>query len=67
MSAIKSLKDDSLQSDLNDVKQEAGYDGTGIIVKVHHINNYSPATSAFVQATIYQGAKVVRTIDKIEC
>ena len=61
--------DDALNVDNQEAAPDDQYNfqGAGIILKIHQINNYTPLTSTRVNATLYRGADIVRTVQDYPC
>ena len=47
--------------------EESKYQGKGLMLRVDQLSNYVPRTQTTVCCTLYQGTKVVKRADNIDC
>ena len=48
-------------------QEESKYQGKGLMLRVDQLSNYVPRTFTTVCCTLYQGTKVVKRADNIDC
>ena len=72
MGSLQSSEEDEGDAGLIEDQEAAldeqfNYEGAGVILKIHQVNNYTPITSSKVVASLFRGSELVRTFANQPC